>query len=87
VSEAVLFYLSPPAKRTLLEGCATQICSSPGSALALTDNLAPFVRSPGEEEAAQLLEGLGLTLRQHSSLWGGAIQFIHATAAQQPGGD
>ncbi|KAL1510607.1 hypothetical protein AB1Y20_006908 [Prymnesium parvum] len=80
VSEAVLFYLSPPAKRALLEGSARHIRRAPGSALALTDNLAPFVRSPGSEEAAQLLEEFGLSLEQHSSLWGGAIQFIHATA-------
>ena len=61
---------------------AKQICGAPGSALALTDNLAPFVRSPGSEQAAQLLEGFGLSLRQHDSLWGGAIQFIHATAKE-----
>ena len=81
VSEAVLFYLSPPAKRTLLADCASAICAADGSALALTDNLAPFVRSPKQGEASELLEGFGLRLQRHDSLWGGAIQFIHATAA------
>ena len=82
VSEAVLFYLSPPAKRSLLEGCAQLIATAPSSGLALTDNLAPFVRSPGAEEATEMLAGMGLALRAHDSLWGGAIQFIHATKAE-----
>jgi O-methyltransferase involved in polyketide biosynthesis len=80
ISEAVLFYLSPPAKRTLLADCAKWICEADGSALALTDNLAPFVRSPSADEAAELLEGFDLELQRHDSLWGGAIQFLHATA-------
>lgn len=78
VSEAVLFYLSPPAKRALLADAGSFVGGNAGSSLVLTDNLAPFVRSPNSEDAANFLMPLGLTLTEHDSLWGGAIQFVEA---------
>ena len=78
VSEAVLFYLSPPAKRALLADAGAFVAGNDGSSLVLTDNLAPFVRSPSSEDAANFLSPLGLALTEHDSLWGGAIQFIEA---------
>jgi len=82
VFEAVLFYLSPPAKSNLLKEAAVLINSShPASELVLTDNLAPFLRSPARADAEGYFGGaLGLTLEQHSTLWGGAIQFARARA-------
>ena len=78
VSEAVLFYLSPPAKRALLADASAFVSHAEGSALVLTDNLAPFVRSPRREDAAAFLAPLGLDVQTHDSLWGGAIQFLTA---------
>ena len=80
VVEAVLFYLPPPTKAALLAEFAELIGSAPGSALVLTDNLAPFARSPSREATAAYVDGLGLELIDHSTLWGGAIQFVHARA-------
>ena len=48
------------------------------SALVLTDNLAPFLRSTKRDDAEAYLDGVGLRLLRHDSLWGGAIQFVHA---------
>lgn len=81
VSEAVLFYLSPPAKRALLEDAGNFVGGNAASALVLTDNLAPFVRSPRKEDAAGFLSPLGLDLKEHDTLWGGAIQFVRADGA------
>ena len=78
VSEAVLFYLSPPAKRALLQDVGTVLTANAASALVLTDNLAPFVRGPMRQAADAFLSPLGLTVREHDTLWGGAIQFIRA---------
>jgi len=78
VSEAVLFYLSPPAKQALLADAAAFVGTVDGSQLVLTDNLAPFVRSPKKDDAAAFLTPMGLSLREHDTLWGGAIQFIKA---------
>jgi len=81
VCEAVLFYLSPPAKSKLLAECAELFSAAPApSSLVLTDNLAPFLRSPQRDDAASFLDGVGLRLLRHDSLWGGAIQFVHADA-------
>ena len=81
VCEAVLFYLSPPAKSKLLAECAELFAAAPSpSSLVLTDNLAPFLRSPQRDAAAGYLDGVGLRLLRHDSLWGGAIQFVHADA-------
>ena len=52
VCEAVLFYLSPPAKRALLAEVGELTRGAPGSALVLADNLAPFVRSHTAARAA-----------------------------------
>ena len=53
----------------------------PASELALTDNLAPFLRSADRKDADDYFGGsLGLQLRQHETLWGGAIQFARAGA-------
>ena len=81
VSEAVLFYLSPPAKRALLQDVGTVMTANAASALVLTDNLAPFVRGPMRQAADAFLSPLGLTVREHDTLWGGAIQFIRADGA------
>ena len=81
VSEAVLFYLSPPAKRALLQDVGTVMTANAASALVLTDNLAPFVRGPMRQAADAFLSPLGLTVREHDTLWGGAIQFIRANGA------
>lgn len=78
VIEAVLFYLSPPAKRALLADAATFVNANVGSAVVLTDNLAPFVRTPSADDASAFLTPLGLSLQKHDSLWGGAIQFVRA---------
>ena len=78
VCEAVLFYLSPPAKRALLADAAAFVGGVDGSKLVLTDNLAPFVRSPVEADARTFLSPLGLELTEHDTLWGGAIQFVRA---------
>jgi len=78
VSEAVLFYLSPPAKQALLTDAAAFVGAVDGSQLVLTDNLAPFVRSPKKDDAAAFLTPMGLSLQEHDTLWGGAIQFIKA---------
>ena len=80
VVEAVLFYLPPPTKAALLAEFAELIGSAPSSALVLTDNLAPFARTPSREATAAYVDGLGLELIDHSTLWGGAIQFVHARA-------
>ena len=79
--QAVLFYLSPPAKRALLEDAGNFVGGNAASALVLTDNLAPFVRSPRKEDAAGFLSPLGLDLKEHDTLWGGAIQFVRADGA------
>ena len=84
VSEAVLFYLSPPAKQALLADAGAFVAANGGSALVLTDNLAPFVRSPRREDAASFLSPLGLEVQAHDSLWGGAIQFIRADGTKSP---
>ena len=84
IFEAVLFYLSPPAKRALLADAARFVNLAPGSALVLTDNLAPFVRSPAQADAAAFLDPLGLDLTTHDTLWGGAIQFVRAKGAGAP---
>ncbi len=81
VCEAVLFYLSPPAKRALLAEAAACVGGAAGSSLVLTDNLAPYVRSPARDDAAAFLSQVGLKLTLHDSLWGGAIQFVRAEAA------
>jgi len=82
VVEAVLFYLSPPAKTKLLEETAALLAAGPpASGLVLTDNLAPFVRGPMRPAAEGYLQPLGLALDEHSTLWGGAIQFVRARAA------
>mmetsp|Transcript_89268 Transcript_89268/g.171190 ORF Transcript_89268/g.171190 Transcript_89268/m.171190 type:complete len:451 (+) Transcript_89268:111-1463(+) len=81
VIEAVLFYLSPPAKRALLADAGAFVSDAAGSAVVLTDNLAPFVRTPSADDAAAFLSPLGLSLQKHDSLWGGAIQFVRADAA------
>lgn len=82
VFEAVLFYLSPPAKAALLREAAALLAEGhPASELALTDNLAPFLRSADRKDADDYFGGsLGLQLRQHETLWGGAIQFARAGA-------
>ena len=79
--EAVLFYLSPPAKSALLGEISTLLAGQPASSLVLTDNLAPFVRGPMRDAAEGYLSPMGLSLRQHDTLWGGAIQFVEAEAA------
>jgi len=81
VSEAVLFYLSPPAKRSLLAECAEHVRGCEASGLVLTDNLAPFVRGPTPQGAESFLGEIGLSLKQHDSLWGGAIQFVDAESS------
>jgi len=79
VCEAVLFYLSPPAKSRLLGEWAELLSAAPEpSALVLTDNLAPFLRSTKRDDAEAYLDDVGLRLLRHDSLWGGAIQFVHA---------
>ena len=80
VSEAVLFYCSPPAKRNLLADAAGFIQGHPGSQLVLADNLAPFVRSVAAADAAAFFAPMQLELRGHDTLWGGAIQFVRAGA-------
>lgn len=84
VSEAVLFYLSPPAKRALLEDAGNFVGGNAASALVLTDNLAPFVRGPRKEDTAGFLAPLGLNLKEHDTLWGGAIQFVRADGTASP---
>ena len=81
VSEAVLFYLSPPAKRALLADAGAFASAVEGSALVLTDNLAPFVRTPSRDDATSFLSPLGLQVQEHDTLWGGAIQFVVADSA------
>jgi len=81
VSEAVLFYLSPPAKQALLADAGRFVGGNAASALVLTDNLAPFVRSPQQADATNFLAPLGLSVQEHDTLWGGAIQFIRADGA------
>ena len=56
-------------------------CAKPAFDLVLADNLAPFVRGPMRAAAEGYLEPMGLQLRQHDTLWGGAIQFWEAEAA------
>ena len=80
VSEAVLFYLSPPAKAKLLAECAALVDGVDGSALVLADNLAPYVRGPARAAADAYFGDLGLELRRHDTLWGGAIQFVDAAS-------
>ena len=82
VSEAVCFYLSPPAKRALLADAGAFVGGNQRSRLVLTDNLAPFVRSPKADDARAFLSPLGLGLTEHDSLWGGAIQFIKADGCE-----
>ena len=82
--QAVLFYLSPPAKRALLEDAGNFVGGNAASGLVLTDNLAPFVRSPRKEDAADFLSPLGLNLKEHDTLWGGAIQFVRADGTASP---
>ena len=84
LSQAVLFYLSPPAKRALLEDAGNFVGGNAASGLVLTDNLAPFVRSPRKEDAAGFLSPLGLNLKEHDTLWGGAIQFVRADGTARP---
>jgi len=84
VVEAVLFYLAPPAKSNLLSEISDLLSTQPasyGSRLVLADNLAPFVRGPMRAAAEGYLAPMGLRLRQHDTLWGGAIQFWEAEAA------
>ena len=50
----------------------------------LTDNLAPFVRGPRKEDTAGFLAPLGLNLKEHDTLWGGAIQFVRADGTASP---
>lgn len=50
----------------------------------LTDNLAPFVRGPRKEDTAGFLAPLGLNLKEHDTLWGGAIQFVRADGSASP---
>ena len=80
VFEAVLFYLSPPAKAKLLAECAALVDGVDGSALVLADNLAPYVRGPARAAADAYFGDLGLELRRHDTLWGGAIQFVDAAS-------
>ena len=80
VCEAVLFYLSPPAKAKLLAECAALVDGVDGSALVLADNLAPYVRGPARQAADAYFGDLGLELRRHDTLWGGAIQFVDAAS-------
>ena len=82
--EAVLFYLSPPAKSAILGEISTLLAAQPASSLVLTDNLAPFVRGPMRGAAEGYLGPMGLALRQHDTLWGGAIQFVEAETAPKP---
>lgn len=82
--QAVLFYLSPPAKRALLEDAGNFVGGNAASALVLTDNLAPFVRGPRKEDTAGFLAPLGLNLKEHDTLWGGAIQFVRADGTASP---
>jgi hypothetical protein len=84
VSEAVCFYLSPPAKRALLADAGQFVQGNAASRLVLTDNLAPFVRSPKADDATAFLAPLGLGVTEHDSLWGGAIQFIKADGSPDP---
>ena len=81
VCEALLFYLSPPAKRSLIAAASALIqrSGSASSGVVLADNLAPFVRSPQKADAATFLAPLGLELDEHDSIWGGAIHFIRAS--------
>ena len=51
-----------------------------GSALVLADNLAPYVRGPARQAADAYFGDLGLELRRHDTLWGGAIQFVDAAS-------
>ena len=51
--------------------------------LVLTDNLAPFLRSPARSDAAAYFNELSMDLVEHSSLWGGAIQFAHVQGRDQ----
>ena len=81
VIEAVLFYLSPPAKSSLLGEISGLLAKQPASRVVLTDNLAPFVRGPMREAAEGYLTPMGISLNKHDTLWGGAIQFIEAEAA------
>lgn len=81
VCEAVLFYLSPPAKQKLLAEWAALLSEAPApTAVVLADNLAPLLRSPQRADADAFFGGVGLRLLQHDTLWGGAIQFVHAVA-------
>jgi methyltransferase (TIGR00027 family) len=84
VVEAVLFYLAPPAKERLLAEVARLLRDQPASRLVLTDNLAPLVRGPARGAAEAALAPIGLETLEHSTLWGGAIQFIEAEGAAPP---
>ena len=80
VCEALLFYLAPPAKRALMSAASSFIRENSRSKVVLVDNLAPFVTSPLEKDAADFLNPLGMELGAHASLWGGAIQFLEVTS-------
>ena len=41
---------------------------------------APYVRGPARQAADTYFGGLGLELRRHDTLWGGAIQFVDAAS-------
>jgi len=85
VVEAVLFYLSPPAKSSLLGEVASLLRDQPQSEVVLTDNLAPFVRGPMRPAAEAYLSPMGLDMLKHDTLWGGAIQFVHAKGGEPSG--
>jgi len=81
VCEAVLFYLSPPAKQKLIAEWAALLAEAPRpTAIVMTDNFAPFLRSPQRADAEEYFGSAGLRLLQHDTIWGGAIQFVHAVA-------
>ncbi|EOD04099.1 hypothetical protein EMIHUDRAFT_439298 [Emiliania huxleyi CCMP1516] len=72
---------SSPRDAEMRRDAPARSAGHPASELALTDNLAPFLRSADRKDADDYFGGsLGLQLRQHETLWGGAIQFARAGA-------
>jgi len=76
VVEAVLFYLTPSAKRSILKDHV--LSEHLYDAVVVTDSFKPMLASPFKHDAVAFFEKRNFSLTDHASRWGGAVHFAAA---------
>ena len=82
VIEAVLFYLSPEAKRSVVQDHV--LGGSLYDGVVMTDSLKPLLSSPFKHDAVAFFDKHNFKVADHSSRWGGAVHFVSAAQNKVP---